>query len=293
MADTRVEIAWRGGDLLGEGPVWDVSRQVLHRVDPLDGAVLALDLVAGKERRYEVGRPVGCVALRATAPGLLLGMEDGFGALDLDTGEVTLLAAVGHDVARMQLNDGGCDPAGRFLAGSIAKDASPGRGTLYRLGSPAGVEQLLTGIGVSNGMGWDVSGSRFYFVDSLQRRVDCFRYDPADGTLSDRRVAFDVSRFDGIPDGITLDAEDCLWVAFWRGGAVRRFSPTGDLLDEVLLPVRRTTSCCLGGSDLSTLFVTTARRGLRGPHLDPEPLGGALFAVEVDVPGVPARQGEV
>ena len=148
---------------------------------------------------------------------------------------------------------------------------------------------LVTGIGVSNGMTWDSAGTTFFFVDSLERRVDRFRYDPARGTLTDRRPAFDVSRFEGIPDGIEIDADDCLWVTFWRGGAVRRFTASGRLLHDVPLPVRRATSCCLGGPRLSTLFITTARRSLRAGG-DPEPLGGAIFALAVDTPGIAARR---
>jgi sugar lactone lactonase YvrE len=285
----EAELAWRGADLLGEGPVWDDRQRLLYRVDTVAGAVLSLDLDAGTERRYEIGRPVGCVALRDDGDGLLLGLRDGFGRLGLDDGTVSLLAAIEHDTALMQLNDGACDPAGRFYAGSIPRDASPGKGTLYRYQPPHGVRALVTGIGVSNGMAWDSAGARFFFVDSLERRVDRFRYDPAAGTLADRRPAFDVSVFEGIPDGIEIDAEDCLWVTFWRGGAVRRFTAGGRLLDEVRLPVRRTTSCCLGGPDLSTLFITTARRSLR-TAADPEPLGGAVFALTVDTPGTAARR---
>jgi sugar lactone lactonase YvrE len=138
-------------------------------------------------------------------------------------------------------------------------------------------------------MAWDSTGTTFFFVDSLERRVDRFRYDSARATLTDRRPAFDLAQFEGIPDGIEIDAEDCLWVTFWRGGAVRRFTTDGRLLDEVRLPVQRTTSCCLGGADLSTLFVTTARQSLRSTGA-PEPLGGAVFAIPVSTPGRSARR---
>jgi sugar lactone lactonase YvrE len=289
VANLDVEMAWRSADLLGEGPVWDDRRRLLYRVDLVAGAVLSLDLDAGTERRYEIGCPVGCVALRDDGDGLLLGLQEGFAHLDLDNGAVRLLAAVEHDTALMQLNDGGCDLAGRFHAGSISRDASPGTGTLYRYQPPDGVRALLTGIGVSNGMAWDRAGSTFFFVDSAKQRVDRFRYDPAEGTLADRRPAFDVSPFEGIPDGIEIDADDCLWVTFWRGGAVRRFTAGGRLLDELRLPVRRATSCCLGGPDLSTLFITTARRSLRAVG-DPEPLGGAIFALTVGTPGLATRR---
>jgi sugar lactone lactonase YvrE len=287
VANHDAEVTWRSADQLGEGPVWDDRRRLLYRVDPVAGAVFSLDPGPGTERRYEIGCPVGCVALRDDGDGLLLGLRDGFGRLDLDDGTVKLLAAVEHDTALMQLNDGGCDPAGRFYAGSISRDASPGLGALYRYEPPGAVRALVTGIGVSNGMAWDSAGTTFFFVDSIEQRVDRFRYDPAVGALADRQPAFDVSEFEGIPDGIEIDAEDCLWVAFWRGGAVRRFTAGGRMLEEVRLPVRRATSCCLGGPHLSTLFITTARRSLRAAG-DPEPLGGAIFSLTVGTPGIAA-----
>jgi sugar lactone lactonase YvrE len=283
------EVAWRSADQLGEGPVWDDWGRLLYRVDVVAGAVLCLDLDSGSERRYATGSPVGCLALPEDGDGLLLGLAGGFGHLSLDDGTVSLLAEIGHDTARMQLNDGGCDPAGRFHSGSICRDASPGKGVLYRYQPPGAVRSLVTGIGVSNGMAWDSAGTTLFFVDSPGRRVDRFRYDPADGTLADRRPAFDVSPFEGIPDGIEIDADDCLWVTFWRGGAVRRFAAGGRLLEEVRVPARRTTSCCLGGTELRTLFITTARRSLRGTG-DPEPLGGAIFAVTAGTPGVATRR---
>jgi sugar lactone lactonase YvrE len=284
-----VQVAFRSADELGECPVWDERQHVLYRVDALDGAVLRLDIDTGIERRFDVGRRVGCLVLQEDGDGLLLGLQEGFGALNLATGAVEVLCDVGHDVARMQLNDGACDPAGRFFAGSIARDAAPGSGILYRYRPPHEAHPVLTGIGVSNGMAWDRTGTTFYLIDSLERRVDRFRYDPLRATVSDRRPAFDLAMFDGIPDGMEVDADDCLWVTFWRGGAVRRFTPDGQLLDAITLPVRRTTSCCLGGPDRTTLFITTARRSLRSAD-DPEPLGGAVFAATVDVPGVPARR---
>lgn len=218
MSNHGVQVAWPGADELGEGPVWDDRRRLLYRVDPLTGDVLAVDFEAGAERRYATGRPVGCIALREDDAGLLLGMRDGFGHLDVDDGTVSILARLHHDTALMQLNDGGCDPAGRFYAGSISRDASPGAGVLYRYQPPDGVCALMAGIGVSNGMAWDSAGTTFYFVDSLERRVDRFRYEPADGTLTDRRPAFDVSGFES-PTG----SRSTLTTACgWRSGAAAR-----------------------------------------------------------------------
>ena len=127
-----------------------------------------------------------------------------------------------------------------------------------------------------------------FHIDTLLRRVDLLAYDVHTGTVGGRRSAFDLSGYPGLPDGMAIDAEGCLWVAFWRGGAVRRFTPDGRLLQEIAVPVQRTTSCCLGGPDLRDLYVTTARRSIREGPAEAGPLAGAVFRYRVPVPGVPA-----
>jgi len=188
------------------------------------------------------------------------------------------------------MNDGACDPAGRFLAGTMTRGAEPGRGALYRYDPPGGAVVLLDGVGVSNGLAWDAAGTTLWFVDTLLRRVDRLAYDVGTGAVTAREPAFGLGHYPGLPDGMAIDAEDCLWVAFWRGGAVRRFSPEGDLLDEIAVPVLRTTSCCLGGPDLRDLYVTTARRSVRDVPAEVEELAGAVLTYRVDVPGVPAHR---
>src|SRR5829696_2237321 len=131
MAGPRPEVLVAGGDQLGECPVWDERTGVLYRVDALAGAVLALDLGTGTERRIEVGRHLGSVVLRTDGDGLLVAARGGFGALDLRTGQYDVLAPVAADDLTVLMNDGACDPAGRFVAGTMSSDAGPGRGALY------------------------------------------------------------------------------------------------------------------------------------------------------------------
>ena len=290
MHSPRAEVVIAGGDQLGECPVWDDRAEVLYRVDALAGAVLAFDPRTGTERRIELGRHVGCVVLRSDGDGLLVAARGGFGALDVRTGQYGVLAPVAADDPTVLMNDGACDPAGRFLAGTMSHDAAPGRGRLYRYEPPGTAVPVLTGVGVSNGLGWDAAGSALFFVDTLLRRVDRLDYDVDTGAVTARRPAVDLRGFPGLPDGLAIDAEDCVWVAFWRGGAVRRFTPDGRLLEEIAVPVARTTSCCLGGPDLRDLYVTTARRSIREVPADVEALAGAVFRYRVAVPGVPERR---
>jgi sugar lactone lactonase YvrE len=284
------EVLVAGGDELGECPVWDERAGLLYRVDGLAGAVLALDPDTGAERRMKLGRHVGSVVLREDGDGLLVAAGGGFAALDLGTGRCDLLAPVAADDPTVLMNDGACDPAGRFLAGTMSRTADPGRGGLYRYDPPGTAVPVLTGVGVSNGLGWDATGSALFFVDTLLRRVDRLAYDVDTAAVTARTPAFYLHGYPGLPDGLAIDAEDCLWVAFWRGGAVRRFTPDGRLLQKIPVPVVRTTSCCLGGPDLRDLYVTTARRSIREAPADVEPLAGAVFRYRVPVPGVPARR---
>jgi sugar lactone lactonase YvrE len=289
-AAPRAEVLVAGGDQLGECPVWDDRTGTLYRVDALAGAVLALDVRTGAERRIPLGRHLGSVVLRADDDGLLVAAEGGFGALDLDTGRFELLAPVATDDPTVLMNDGACDPAGRFLAGTMSRTAEPGKGALYRFEPPGTAVPVLTGMGISNGLAWDATGTTLFHIDTLLRRVDRFTYDVDTAAVSDRRPAFDLRGFAGLPDGLAVDAENCLWVAFWRGGAVRRFTPEGRLLEEIAVPVQRTTSCCLGGPELRDLYVTTARGSVRDAPAGVEELAGAVFRYRVAVPGLPAAR---
>lgn len=284
------ELAAAPTDRLGECPVWDDRTQVLWRVDAVGGVVIALHVGTGTERRYDVGRHVGSLVLRDDSDDVLLAAAGGFYALDVSTGKVTLLAPVSEDDPCLVMNDGACDPAGRFVAGTMRRDAQPGNAGLYRYAPPGSTVTLLDDAGLSNGLCWDASGTTLFWIDSLLRRVERLGYDPALGAVTSRDTAFDLGAWEGFPDGMAIDGEGCLWIAFWRGGAVRRFDPHGRLLAEVSLPVLRTTSCCLGGDDLRDLYVTTARQSLRDIPDEVEPLAGAVFRIRVDVPGVPEQR---
>lgn len=287
MTALAPEVALASADRLGESPVWDDRTASLWRVDAVAGVVARCDVATGGEQRYDVGRHVGSLVLREDGDGVLLAARGGFFFLDTRTGTVGLLAEVRAGDPVVVMNDGGCDPTGRFVAGTMTLDARPGRAGLYRYAPPSEAVPLLEGLGLSNGMCWDAAGTTLLWVDTLLGRVERLGYDLEHGTVTSRTTAIDLTGWNGRPDGIALDAEGCLRVAFWRGGAVRRFDLRGRLLDEVLLPVQRTTSCCFGGDDLRDLYVTTARQSVREVPAEVEPLAGTVFRVQVDVPGVP------
>jgi sugar lactone lactonase YvrE len=262
---------------LGEGPVWDRASGALFWVDIPVGRVHRL-ADGGEHSSWEVGLPVGAVVPRAGG-GLVVAAGNGFYALDPATGAVVPLAdAPGEPDTRM--NDGACDRAGRFYAGTMANDESPGQGSLYRLDPDHGVTELLTGIGLSNGIGWSPDDRLMYYIDSLAYRVDVLDYDPVTGAMGDRRPFVSLGSGDIVPDGLAVDSEGSVWVAVWGGGVIQRYSADGRLIGVVRLPAAHVTSCAFGGPELDQLYVTTAA----GPGSS----AGALFTCPAGVSGLPA-----
>jgi sugar lactone lactonase YvrE len=270
---------------LGEGPRWDAGSQSLYWVDIPAGYVHRLN-ASGVHACWQAGQPVSAVAVRA-AGGLVLAARDGFLALDQRSGAVSLLAAVEPGRPDNRMNDGACDRAGRMFAGTKAEDETPGAGALYRLDPDHQVTTVLTGVTISNGIGWSPDESLMYYIDSPTRRIDVLDYDPATGAVAARRTFAEITGGEAIPDGLTVDAEGCVWVALWDGGAVLRYSPGGQVSAIVTVPVPQPTSCAFGGPTLDVLYITTAAArtrpdGTAGP-------GGELFACRPGPPGLPAN----
>lgn len=274
---------------VGEGPVWDAGAGQLLWVDIPAGLVHRLDPSSGRPMApVDVGQPVGAVAPRSCG-GLVAAVRDGFGFIDVEHDGLELAAAVEPDVAGNRMNDGTCDRAGRFWAGTMDQDMTPGAGALYRFDLDKDVTKVLDGLAVPNGIGWDPDDTTMYFIDSGSGGVDAFDYDAPTGAVRNRRRVVDVPTSDGLPDGMATDAEGCLWVAIWGGSQVRRFTPDGRLDSVVELPVAQVTSCTFGGPDLDELFITTGSSGLDEQGWREQPLAGALFRV---VPGPTGAESE-
>lgn len=266
----------------GEGPVWDVRRRAIRWVDMLAGDILTLDPASQQVSRLHVGTVAAALRPRAGG-GLVVGVERGFCLVDADEAGPQQPVEVWTD-ATVRMNDGGCDPQGRFYCGSMNYDATPGRGSLYRLDPGDGVTRVLEDVTISNGIAWSHDGGSVYYVDTPTQRVDVFDFDPDTGALSGRRPAVHVDPEHGAPDGMTLDSEGGIWVAMWRGGAVHRYRPDG-LLDEVIeVEPRQVTACTFGGEGLDELYITTSRQDLPA---DCDPTAGSLFRCRPGVSGVP------
>ncbi len=254
---------------LGEGPAWDTERGVLSWVDISSGIVYVSSAAGETLRRYEVGRPVGA-ALPARGGGFLLADAQGFTALAEDGGTDVVLPVLAGS-PELQFNDAKCDPAGRAFAGSMALDETPHTGTLYRLDPGPFATAILTHLTVSNGLGWSPDGRTMWFADSARPMITGFDYDLETGAVGHVRTVIEVQDTEGVPDGLCVDDEGCIWLALWDGGSVRRYTTDGRLDTVVRVPADAVTSCTFGGPDMATLFITTAV--------------GGLFAVTTDTTG--------
>ncbi|MGC1565057.1 MAG: SMP-30/gluconolactonase/LRE family protein [Trebonia sp.] len=276
--------------LLSEGPRWHEERQELLWVDILgrqmhrgtlgpDGALEHVETIS-------VDRHVGAVA-PAAGGGYVLAAGPGFLFVD-DAGWVRELAQPEDGRTDVRMNDGACDPQGRFWGGTMAYDESPGAGALFRLELDGSCTTVLTGLSISNGIGWSPDASTMYLNDSGTGCVEAFRFDGPSGAISDRRTLVHVDQPGVVPDGLTIDEEGGIWVALWNGGAVHRYAPDGSLLATVQLPVQRPTSCAFGGPGRDTLFVTSARTDLDEDALARQPHAGKVFAIDgLGVRGLP------
>jgi sugar lactone lactonase YvrE len=264
----------------GEGPVWYAGWGGLRYVDMLAGDVMSLSPDGSVERRH-VGSVAAAVRPRRGG-GAVIGVERGF-ALEEPDGTVTALSELWSDPG-VRMNEGGCDPDGRFYCGSMAYDQSAGAASVYRLAADGSVTVVLDGVTVSNGLEWSPDGARAYYNDTATGTISVFDYDTAAG-LTDRRTFAELPD-GGRPDGLTVDAEGGVWTAVSNGSAVYRYSPGGVLEAKVRVPARKVTACTFGGERLDQLFITTSQENI---DIRDDPLAGSLFRADVGVTGLPVR----
>jgi sugar lactone lactonase YvrE len=270
---------------LGEGPLWDDRRQCLLFVDIMRGHVHEFHPDSGRHRVIEIGLPVGAIALTERGD-WVAAAADGFYRVDPKTGTTTLVAEVEADQPENRMNDGYVDARGRFWAGTMGMGGRRERGSLYRLDTDGTVRRMLSRVSISNGIDWSPDGRTMYYIDLALGRVDQFDFEPAKGSIDNRRLFVDIPIDVGYPDGLIVDAEGYVWVALWEGGAVHRYAPDGRLHLVVPVPASQTTKCAFGGPNLDDLYITTAWIGLDAAARAEQPLAGGLFRVK---PGVCGR----
>ncbi len=283
---TNVELRVDAHALVGEGPIWDDEHQVLYWVDIMSNKLYAYDPAQDENRAFDIGQHVGTVVPRASG-GVMLAVYQGFAAFDLEAEDLTLINDPEADLPGNRFNDGKCDPAGRFWAGTMAYENQNTQGNLYRLDTDLSVHKMLGDIGISNGIVWSLDHSTMYYIDSPTYTVKAYDHDVDTGDIKNERVIIDVPREVGLPDGMTIDAEGMLWVAHFGGARVCRWHPErAEILQTITLPASQITACAFGDQDLDTLYISSAAIGLSDAALGREPHAGGLFSVKPGCQGV-------
>ncbi len=269
---------------LGEGPLWSADEGVLYWVDIMVGHFHRWNPTQDRCETFEVGAPLGAIGLRA-AGGLVLATKNGFAFWEPGAQALRFLADPEAGKAS-RFNDGKVDRQGRFWAGTMADDGSL-TSCLYRLDPDGSLHTMVTGVGISNGIGWSPDNRTMYYADSPKRTVFAYDFDPATGAMSNERALVSTPGSPDVPDGLTVDSEGFVWCAYWDGWRVVRYDPDGKVAREVRVPVQRPTSCMFGGPALDELYITSARTGLSAAALKAQPLAGDLFRLRPGVKGLP------
>ncbi|MGH3733886.1 MAG: SMP-30/gluconolactonase/LRE family protein [Acidimicrobiales bacterium] len=275
---------------LGESCRWDEVRQELYWVNVDSGEFFRADAngpLIKVIRRYDLGGYVTAIApMEDRRDGWIVARDQSLFALS-ESGELTELASPeARHGDEVRTNDGAADPWGRYWIGSMAFDAAKGRGSLYTFHESTGLSTLVSGVTISNGIGWSLDHRTMYYVDSGPGTIFIFDVDDV-GAIANQRVftQMDVAN-EGTPDGLCVDAEGAIWVAVWGGYEVRRYAPSSELIGRVAVATAQPSCCAIGGTNATTLYITTAREDMSREVLEREPEAGRLFCVNVDVAGV-------
>lgn len=274
--------------ILGEGPSWDAKKQILYWVDIKGGVIYAHRPGNNTDELVAKVDGVSCVVPRSNG-GLALTHGHGYYGLDLTTKSLEQLSDQVDTGLATRFNDGKCDSAGRFWAGTMDGTEKNQIGSLYLLTKDRKLKKVFSQVTVSNGMGWSPDNTEMYYIDSPTRKVVAFDFSLQTGDISNRQTAvdFDKTNQPGVPDGMTVDAEGMIWVAHWGGARVTRWDPSaGRLLDTLEIPADHVTSCCFGGKNLDELYVTSAREDLDEENLKAKPMSGSLFLTHPGVRGL-------
>jgi sugar lactone lactonase YvrE len=267
--------------ILGECPLWHPSEQALYWIDILKPALHRLDPNTHQHQMWPMPTNICCIGLHA-AGGLIAGMRTYFAHIELPSGQVTKIADVVAPNQPLMFNDGKCDRQGRYWAGTKDLAEKNPLATLYRLDKQGEVTPMAQHIVETNGIAWSPDNRIMYYCDTLPRHIWQCDFDAETGTLANQRIFVQVPEGAGLPDGLTVDRDGFIWSAHWNGWGITRYTPDGKIDRVIPMPVQLTSSCCFGGADYRTLFVTSIRHNLTAEELAKGPLAGCVFAVEID-----------
>lgn len=275
-----------GRNKLGEGPVWDDRTEHLWWIDILEQKLFSMNNRSGDVQVIDLAVQITAIAFRSNSGMVAVG-AGGFGFLNSETGVFSPVINPEASLSGTRFNDGGCDPQGRFIAGTMDLLEKAPLGSVYSWDGAADAGKLFGGYVVCNGPAFSPDGETLYFSNSAGKEIILFDFDPETGKAFNPTLFARFEESDGYPDGLAVDVEGCLWCAHWDGWRLSRFAPDGRVDCIVEMPVPRPTSCAFGGPELTELYVTSARFGLTDQQLAEAPLSGSLFTIKTDVPGLP------
>jgi sugar lactone lactonase YvrE len=281
MSHNKWEVVLDHTCLLGEGPVWDPVKQSILWVDIEGGEIHRYSPEKKQHTSMLAGQMVGAIALRSNG-GMVAALQNSFATIDMEQQTIHPIMDPEVHLPDNRFNDGKCDPAGRFWAGTMDYvSGKKGAGSLYVMQKDLTVERVVQDVSCSNGLAWSPDHRTLYYIDTPTREVVAYDYEITSGRITNKRAVVTIPDTDGYPDGMTIDTEGMLWVACWDGWRVSRWNPlTGALLQTIKLPASRITSCAFGGAGLDDLYITSAKTGLSEQDLKAQPLAGSLFVIK-------------
>lgn len=275
---------------LGEGPHWDHNQKILYWVDILKKRLYQYQQSERKYIYHQFEQYIGS-AVPSGSGTMIMAMQNGIYEYELETRKLTKITDPEEDKENNRFNDGKCDPAGRFWAGTMDLDAKKGSGTLYRLDRNGNIDPMVSQVSISNGLAWSPDKKYMYFIDTPTNQVAIYHYEDQTGDISFYKVGVKIPTEMGSPDGMTIDNEGMIWVALWGGAKVTRWNPfSGELLEEVHVPAINVTSCTFGGENLDELYITTANTDMSKGDLERYPNAGGLFMVKTNAKGMTANR---
>lgn len=281
------EVFIQTNNQLGEGPVWDHSRNELLWVDIEKKLLQFYRLNSGERTVFAFESRIGAAVPVENTNKYLLALQNGLALFNRDDQSLEYISDCESDLYSNRFNDGKCDPAGRFWIGSLDLQINVGKGSLYCLDLRFSVSRKLSGLTIPNGMAWTDDDKTMYFTDTASRCVKQFDFEYETGAISNGKTVITVPEKLGWPDGMCIDREGMLWIANWGASCITRWNPyKGEMVDRVTVPAINVSSVCFGGENLDLLFITSARTGLTADELEKYPLSGSVFTYIPDVSGL-------
>jgi sugar lactone lactonase YvrE len=269
---------YKVGCTLGEGAMWHQARNSFFWVDIEEKKFYECHWTNRLLRTYEIDFRVSLVLETSNTEMVLLAVQGGLMRYDLNTCQREWATEIEADIPRNRTNDGACDNAGRIWIGTMNEECEEGQGSVYRVERNGKPMRMIGGVSIPNGIAWSDNGTTMYHVDSHDRVVRAYDFDPASGNIQFKNIAIQVPAHLGSPDGMCMDEEGMLWIAHWNGFGVYRWNPvTGILISKIEVPVPQVSSCAFGGDDMRSLLITTAKQGLSADQLRKYASSGDVF----------------